>query len=453
VRKRAHPRANPVASECADLGRSYLAAKDRRSTQKARRLYRQLARETSRLFSLIRLKVEFTHDDPYPSLKVMRKQVEETGVLRVFAGGDPVLLSREENLKGRAVHDLFAHLVAGAPFHATGEFNAFEAQAAIYSPAIRPVLFNEIVGQTCAYLANKSQHADQKVIFWPKNIEESVAGAMRKKFKRGLGLAGVVDRGWVDPEVIRLAVTNGYAESYVYAVLEEGAMRVNPKGTTPKWDRFLKTKVARGGQAAVAFGLGFKRNPSTEFAAKAQALSASDQQAAGFKQAAGQSKARYGTPEVKYPCRPPCGCRYVALIGGFLAVRAKPSSGRIVSWSHTSSNRPPLLVSCPKHGVQPASITGKPFRVSGAKTAPPRGTKPPCGCKGCGLLGEVIDSHYIAADSPNGQIVRWVHEAGDNGDGVKRTRSPVLVDCQAHGTQIANVPGSKVVFTGRGIKG
>lgn len=248
------PRSNPIAPACEQIGRAYLSMPDESKTERARRLYAQYVKETERLFKLIKLRVEFTTDDPYKTAAEMREDALKNGRMKIFSGGEPhELLSQEANLRGRAVHDLLAHLVCGCPFTASGEYNAFEAQAALYSHELRPLLFTEIVGQSCAYVLQKGQHAEQKVLFLPEHLEQAAASQMRKRFAAGLGLAGIVERGWMDPAVFAIAESTGYALRYVYAVLEnkdlaktEGALMTNPgwskqavRVEAPKWARFL----------------------------------------------------------------------------------------------------------------------------------------------------------------------------------------------------------------------
>lgn len=244
---------NPLDPICLKVGEAYLATPDESKSERAKRLYAQYARETERLFKLIRLRVEFTTEDPYKTAAEMREDAIKHGRMKVFSGGTPHdLLTQEQNLRGRAVHDLLAHLVCGCPFTASGEYNAFEAQAALYSHELRSLLFTEIVGQSCAYVLQKGTHAEQKVLFLPDHLIDA-AQSMRRRFKDGLGLAGVISRGWIDPQVLAIAESTGYALRYLYAVLEnkpmpsrEAALMTNPgwskqavKLEAPAWARWL----------------------------------------------------------------------------------------------------------------------------------------------------------------------------------------------------------------------
>lgn len=239
---------NPPPDILLEIGRAYLAAPDVSHTKAAKNLYALYSEWTSMLFGLLCVDVEFTERDPYPSSEAMRDEVLETCQMRIFSGGnDHPLLSPESNLQGRAVHDLLAHLVCGCSFTGTGEFNAFEAQAAIYPIECRRLLFAEIVGQTGAYLVNNGVNVAQKVVFLSEDMEDA-ARSLRKKFKKGLTLAGAIEAGLVQPEIVKVAAQTGYSARYVYGVLERQAeatpesVRKNPgwsKKDTPAWAKWL----------------------------------------------------------------------------------------------------------------------------------------------------------------------------------------------------------------------
>ncbi len=96
------------------------------------------------------VKVEFVDGDPYPNAEEMAKQVKKTKVLKIWKGGTghPVW-SQEQNLKFRAVHDYYSHIVSGQPFGTKGEIRAYNTHVKMAPPAAVPALFTEIVGQAC----------------------------------------------------------------------------------------------------------------------------------------------------------------------------------------------------------------------------------------------------------------------------------------------------------------
>jgi hypothetical protein len=117
------------------------------------------------LFSLIPYKVVFTSDDVYASAAEMRKRVQEEGVIYIYDGwsGHPIL-TLEDNLIGRAVHDVFAHCVCGCPFTFEGEYSAYLEQRKWYPEWTWKVLFAEIPAQTAAYYYKGNHDFPQRAI-------------------------------------------------------------------------------------------------------------------------------------------------------------------------------------------------------------------------------------------------------------------------------------------------
>ena len=131
--------------------------------------FKEISRVNRQLFERIPFKVEFTSEDPYASAKEMRAEVLRTGVIKIFTewSGHP-FLTQEENNWGRAVHDIFAHLVCGCPFNFEGEYSAYLEQRKYYPEWTWRVLFAEIPGQTCAYYYKGDFSYDQRAIEAPQ---------------------------------------------------------------------------------------------------------------------------------------------------------------------------------------------------------------------------------------------------------------------------------------------
>ena len=127
--------------------------------------FKEINKVNRELFKAIPYKVIFTSKDVYTSAKDMRKQVQETGVIYIYDGwsGHP-LLTLEDNLIGRAVHDVFAHLVCGCPFNFEGEYSAYLEQRKWYPEWTWDVLFAEIPAQTAAYYVTGSHDFPQRAI-------------------------------------------------------------------------------------------------------------------------------------------------------------------------------------------------------------------------------------------------------------------------------------------------
>src|SRR6185503_1544358 len=94
------------------------------------------------------LKVIIARSDPYPDSAAMRADVAR-GQIRVFAGdSDHPLLTNAQNVRFRAVHDVFGHAANGFEFGPRGELNAAAHHARMFSDEGRAALLTETHGQT-----------------------------------------------------------------------------------------------------------------------------------------------------------------------------------------------------------------------------------------------------------------------------------------------------------------
>lgn len=93
------------------------------------------------------LKVIIARGDPYPNSAAMRADVAR-GQIRVFAGSsDHPLMTNEQNVMFRAVHDVFGHAAEGFEFGPRGELNAAIKHSQMYSDTARPAMLTETHGQ------------------------------------------------------------------------------------------------------------------------------------------------------------------------------------------------------------------------------------------------------------------------------------------------------------------
>ncbi len=118
-----------------------------------------------------RVSVEFVEEDPYKDDVDMRRQVGETGVLKIWKGGtDHPIFDSELNLKLRAVHDYMAHIQAlghrGTGFDMRGELQAYNTHLKTIPPAAAPALFTEVIGQASFFL-NYGDFPKQKIVLLP----------------------------------------------------------------------------------------------------------------------------------------------------------------------------------------------------------------------------------------------------------------------------------------------
>lgn len=130
--------------------------------------FTEINRVNKELFAMIPYEVIFTDKDVYSSAREMREQVQATGKIYIYTGwGGHPILTQEDNNVGRAVHDVFAHLVCGCPFTFEGEYTAYLEQRKWYPQWTWKVLFAEIPAQTAAYYYMGSHEFDQRAIMAP----------------------------------------------------------------------------------------------------------------------------------------------------------------------------------------------------------------------------------------------------------------------------------------------
>lgn len=99
--------------------------------------------------------IQFVEDDPYTDRNQMAADVENNKVLKIskLFNNHPVF-TKEENLKFRAVHDYYTHIVCNQDFGLRGELKAYNTHARLAPPAALPALFTEVVGQACYAIVN-----------------------------------------------------------------------------------------------------------------------------------------------------------------------------------------------------------------------------------------------------------------------------------------------------------
>jgi hypothetical protein len=125
--------------------------------------YEQIATINGAWFELIPIEVVFQSDDPYDSYIDMKETVEREGKLRVFDGGsEPKYMSKQQNIKGRAVHDYFGHLDADCDFSMRGELSKWYHVKDRYPENCRSLLFTEIVGQRAAVSYYEGGFGDER---------------------------------------------------------------------------------------------------------------------------------------------------------------------------------------------------------------------------------------------------------------------------------------------------
>jgi hypothetical protein len=118
--------------------------------------------------------IQFVENDPYTDRDQMADDVKSNGVLKISKlFNDHPVFTAEENLKFRAVHDYYTHIVCNQDFGLKGELKAYNTHARLAPPAALPALFTEVVGQAC-YAIDRGQ-VDDKGDFVPAFGDQKVA--------------------------------------------------------------------------------------------------------------------------------------------------------------------------------------------------------------------------------------------------------------------------------------
>lgn len=96
------------------------------------------------------IRVEFVDYNPYENRDQMAEDVNNNKILKISKlFNEHPIFSKEENLKFRAVHDYYTHIVCNQDFGLRGELKAYNTHARLAPPIARPALFTEVVGQAC----------------------------------------------------------------------------------------------------------------------------------------------------------------------------------------------------------------------------------------------------------------------------------------------------------------
>lgn len=168
---------------CHAIAREFEALPFKDEDQLVRDAYDALADEIGYQFDLLSdyYEIDYYGDGdpiPYKDSADMMEDVRKNRHLWVYTGGVPhAYLSNEDNLKFRAVHDLFGHAAHGFSFGPRGEENAWLAHAKLLSPLARAAFTTETRGQnswfSCgphSYLPIKERpYAEQKGAVLPEN--------------------------------------------------------------------------------------------------------------------------------------------------------------------------------------------------------------------------------------------------------------------------------------------
>jgi len=133
--------------------------------------YKALVPFIEKMFKQIqsRVKIEFVDYHPYEDAGELRKDVKETGVLKIATiDSEHPVFSPEVNWKFRAIHDYMAHVQAigsrGTEFSLRGEIAAYNVHLKTVPKKAIPALFTEVIGQVCAYYYLGGRFPDKQKI-------------------------------------------------------------------------------------------------------------------------------------------------------------------------------------------------------------------------------------------------------------------------------------------------
>ncbi len=117
--------------------------------------------------------IDPSHDpDRFTSADQLRRFVSSCRLVPTYIGdSEHPLLSQEDNIRFRFVHDILAHTTSNdADFSFRGECAAFRNQSHFYPARLHPVLFTEIVGQAAYYFAAGSNFPPQRALLLPPSL-------------------------------------------------------------------------------------------------------------------------------------------------------------------------------------------------------------------------------------------------------------------------------------------
>jgi hypothetical protein len=126
------------------------------------RLMQQFEREVNANFAQIPFCVEWVSDgQPFQTMGHMKRHAENTGKLIMYAGNSVL---GDIYKRHRAVHDYFGHIVHGLPFGLEGEMACYRIHRDQYTPAIRPIIFSDVILANAYYEMNGAFYDDERYV-------------------------------------------------------------------------------------------------------------------------------------------------------------------------------------------------------------------------------------------------------------------------------------------------
>ena len=125
-------------------------------TIEARHVYawNALAEETARLYEALPsdLRVRFKPGQPYATAAELHHVISTRYLVVSTDNNFHPVWSAEENLRFRAVHAWYGHILTGYDFTLNGELGAYMATGELHTPSAKHALFTEVYVQALYYV-------------------------------------------------------------------------------------------------------------------------------------------------------------------------------------------------------------------------------------------------------------------------------------------------------------
>lgn len=134
-------------------------------TERHRYAWDALCIETCKLFVALPsdLRVRFMPGQPYATAADLHKVYESRYLVISTDYCEHPVWEDEVNLRFRAVHDYYGHILTGFDFTLEGEYNAYLATAKLHTPSAAHALFTEVYVQAL-YQTTLGNFPKQKVV-------------------------------------------------------------------------------------------------------------------------------------------------------------------------------------------------------------------------------------------------------------------------------------------------
>ena len=115
--------------------------------------WKALAEETTRLYEALPkdLRVQFKPGQPYETAADLHEVIITRYLVVSTDNNFHPVWTWEENLRFRAVHDWYGHILTGYDFTLDGELGAYQATGELHTPSAKHAIFTEVYVQALYY--------------------------------------------------------------------------------------------------------------------------------------------------------------------------------------------------------------------------------------------------------------------------------------------------------------